>query len=173
MSPTRTPTEEELALAESLFGMIQVLRVVSADAAQRCALGSPERARLLWGLKEGAARAGQLAHRAKISPSTITEVVEGLQADGLVRREPDPNDRRGVRVALTPEGRRFLGRFEHACAIGLADVMSGLTAAQRQRVRAAFNDLREVIGNESFTASSQPESNLRSTKGHKETAHAR
>jgi DNA-binding MarR family transcriptional regulator len=173
MSPTRTPTEEELALAESLFGMIQVLRVVSADAAQRCALGSPERARLLWGLKEGAARAGQLAHRAKISPSTITEVVEGLQADGLVRREPDPNDRRGVRVALTPEGRRFLARFEQACAIGLADVLSGLTAAQRQRIRAAFNDLREVIGNENFTASSQPESNLRSTKGHKETAHAR
>ena len=148
MTPNRTPTEEELALAESLFGMIQVLRVVSADAAQRCDLGSPERARLLWGLKEGAARAGQLAQRAKISPSTITEVVEGLEADGLVRREADPTDRRGVRVALTAEGRRFLGRFEQACAIGLADVLSGLTAAQRQRIRAAFNDLREVVSNE-------------------------
>ena len=174
MSPTRTPTEEELALAESLFGMIQVLRVVSADAAQRCDLGSPERARLLWGLKEGAARAGQLAQRAKISPSTITEVVEGLEADGLVRREADPTDRRGVRVALTSEGRRFLARFEQACAIGLADVLSGLTAAQRQRVRAAFNDLRAVVSDENFTASSQPEASLRSTsKGHKEIAHAR
>ena len=173
MSPTRTPTEEELALAESLFGMIQVLRVVSADAAQRCDLGSPERARLLWGLKEGAARAGQLAQRAKISPSTITEVVEGLQSDGLVRREADPNDRRAVRVALTTEGRRFLGRFEQACAIGLADVLSGLTATQRQRIRAAFNDLRAVVSDESFIASSQTEPSLRTTKGHKEMTHAR
>ena len=173
MSPTRTPTEEELALAESLFGMIQVLRVVSADAAQRCELGSPERGRLLWGLKEAPVRAGQLAQRAKISPSTITEVVEGLEGDGLVRREADPSDRRAVRVALTAEGRRFLGRFEQACAIGLADVLSSLTAAQRQRVRAAFNDLREVVRNESFIASSQAEPSLRTTKGHKEMTHAR
>ena len=78
-----------------------------------------------------------------------------------------------ARVALTSEGRRFLGRFEQACAIGLADVLSGLTAAQRQRIRAAFNDLREVVRNENFTKSSQPESNLRSTKGHKEMTHAR
>ena len=173
MSPTRTPTEEELALAESLFGMIQVLRVVSASAAQRCDLGTPERARLLWGLKDGPARAGQLAQRAKISPSTITEVVEGLESDGLVRRDPDSSDRRGVRVALTSEGRRFLSRFEQACAIGLADVLSGLTGAQRQRIRAAFNDLRAVVSNENFIASSQPESNLRTTKGHKEMTHAR
>jgi DNA-binding MarR family transcriptional regulator len=172
VSPSRTPTEEELALAESLFGMIQVLRVVSADAAQRCDLGSPERARLLWGLKQGPARAGQLAHRAKISPSTITEVVEGLEGDGLVRRETEPSDRRAVRVALTSEGRRFLAKFEQACAIGLADVLSGLTATQRQRVRAAFNDLRDVVRNENFIAPSQPEANLRTTK-HKEFAHAK
>ena len=173
MSPTRTPTEDELALAESLFGMIQVLRVVSADAAQRCELGSPERARLLWGLKEGPVRAGQLAQRAKISPSTITEVVEGLEGDALVRREADPSDRRAVRVALTAEGRRFLAKFEQACAIGLADVLSGLTAAQRQRVRAAFNDLRDVVSSDGFIASSHSETNLRANKTHKEIAHAR
>ena len=67
-----------------------------------------------------------------------------------------------------------LSRFEQACAIGLADVLSGLTAAQRQRIRAAFNDLRAVVSDENFTASSQPEASLRSTsKGHKEIAHAR
>jgi hypothetical protein len=77
-----------------------------------------------------------------------------------------------VRVALTSEGRRFLAKFEQACAIGLADVLSGLTATQRQRVRAAFNDLRDVVRNENFIAPSQPEANLRTTK-HKEFAHAK
>jgi DNA-binding MarR family transcriptional regulator len=145
VTPTRTPTEEELALAQSLFGMFQLLRVVMQRAAQSVELGSAERVRLLLGLKGGACRAGQLALQAKISPSTITEVVEDLVNDGLVRREDDPDDRRAVKVALTSEGRRHLQRFEHAAALALADTLSVLTATQRQRIRAAFNDLREVI----------------------------
>ncbi len=145
MAPTRTPTDEELALADSLFGMFQLFRVVAQRAAQSVDLGSHERARLLLGLKAGACRAGQLAQQSKISPSTITEIVEDLVNDGLVRREDDPDDRRAVRVALTPEGRRHLQRFEHAAAIALGDTLSVLTATQRQRIRAAFNDLREVI----------------------------
>ncbi|MDQ2951586.1 MAG: MarR family transcriptional regulator, partial [Chloroflexota bacterium] len=133
------------ALAESLFGMVQLFRLVAQKAAASVDLGSPERARLLWGLKSGACRAGQLAQQSKISPSTITEIVEGLETDGLVRRESDPSDRRAVRVALTAEGRRHLQRFEHAAAVVLAESLSVLTAQQRQRIKTAFNDLKEVI----------------------------
>ena len=145
MTPTRIPTDEELALAESLFGMFQLFRSVAQRAAQAVDVGSGERARILWGLKAGACRAGHLAHQAKIAPSTITEIVESLEGDGLVRRETDPDDRRAVRVALTADGRRQLQRFEHAAAVALADSLSSLTAPQRQRIRAAFNDLRTAI----------------------------
>ena len=145
MSPTRAATEEELALAESVFGLFQLFRSVAQRAAQSVDVGSGERARILWGLKAGACRAGQLAQHAKISPSTITEIVEGLEGDGLVRREGDPDDRRVVRVALTAEGRRHLHRFENAAAVALGESLASLTAAQRQRIRAAFADLREAI----------------------------
>ena len=118
-------------------------------------------------------RAGWLAQRAKLSPSSITELVEGMEREGMVRREPDPEDRRAVRVNLTPEGRRQLQRFEQTAAVALADALASLTAAQRQRVRAAFNDLRHVIVNEPFMSGSHPEINLRQTRGHKETANAR
>ncbi len=145
MSPSRAPTDEELALAESMFGMFQLLRSVAQRAAQSVDLGSGERARLLWGLKTGACRAGQLALQAKISPSTITEIVEGLERDGFVRREGDPDDRRAVRVALTAEGRRHLQRFEHAAAVALGESLASLTVAQRARIRAAFSDLRQAV----------------------------
>ncbi len=145
MSPTRTPTDEELALAEGLWGLVGLFKMVAQRAAQTVELGSPERARLLYGLKAGACRAGVLAHQAKISPSTITEVVEGLEQDGLVRREADASDRRAVRVTLTGEGRRHLQRFEHAEAIALAEVLQGLSPTQRQHIKTAFADLREVI----------------------------
>ena len=145
MPVTRTPSDEELALAESVFGMFQLFRSVAQRAAQAVDLGSGERARILWGLKAGARRAGQLAHQAKISPSTITEIVEGLETDGLVRRETDTSDRRAVNVALTADGRRQLQRFENAAAIALAESLASLTAAQRLRIRQAFADLRQAI----------------------------
>jgi len=145
MPVTRTPSDEELALAESVFGMFQLFRSVAQRAAQAVDLGSGERARILWGLKAGACRAGQLALQAKISPSTITEIVEGLETDGLVRRETDTSDRRAVNVALTADGRRQLQRFENAAAIALAESLASLTAAQRLRIRQAFADLRQAI----------------------------
>jgi len=89
-----------------------------------------------------------------------------------VRRESDADDRRAVRVALTAEGRKQLHQFELACAASLAERLAPLTATQRQRIRAAFEDLREVIVTKNFMPSSQADANLRpSTR--KEAVHAR
>ena len=172
MSPTRTPSEEELALAEAVFGMFSLFKNVSIDAAQVCSVGSPERGRMLWSLKAGPVRAGWLAQVAKLSPSAVTEALEGLERDRLVRREPDPDDRRAVRVALTAEGRRQLQQFEHACAASLAARLAPLTATQRQHIRTAFNDLRELIVTKNFIESSRTDTTLRATT-RKEAAHAR
>jgi len=172
MSPTRTLTADELALAEAVFGMLSLFKNVALDASEKCSVGSPERGRLLWSLKAGPVRAGWLAQVTKLSPSAITETVEGLERERLVRRESDADDRRAVRVALTAEGRKQLHQFELACAASLAERLAPLTATQRQRIRAAFEDLREVIVTKNFMPSSQADANLRpSTR--KEAVHAR
>src|SRR5262245_18283359 len=49
---------------------------------------------------------GQLAERLACVKSNITQLVDRLEADGLVRRLPDVQDRRSKRAAITPEGRR-------------------------------------------------------------------
>lgn len=55
--------------------------------------------------QEGAPMAlSELAARQNCVRSNITQLVDRLEDDGLVRREPDPADRRGVRAVLTPEG---------------------------------------------------------------------
>ena len=171
MSHPRTPNDEELELAEAIFGMFSLFKQITFDAAQTTDVGSPERARILWTLKGGPVRAGGLATLARLSPSAITETVEGLERDGLVRRETDPADRRAVRVALTADGKRQLQRFEAGCASALADRLAPLTTAQRQRIKAAMNELRDILRN-SFTSTSQPEVTLRTAK-HKEALHVR
>jgi DNA-binding MarR family transcriptional regulator len=47
---------------------------------------------------------GALAEGQRCARSNITQIVDRLEAEGLVRRVNDPNDRRGVRAELTPAG---------------------------------------------------------------------
>ncbi len=46
-----------------------------------------------------------LAERSACVRSNITQLIDRLEADGLVRRVDDPRDRRSVRAELTAEGR--------------------------------------------------------------------
>src|SRR6266851_10466830 len=48
---------------------------------------------------------GQLADRLACVKSNVTQLVDRLEADGLVTRAPDPNDRRSRLAVITPAGR--------------------------------------------------------------------
>lgn len=59
-------------------------------------------------------RASELAQHLRIAPRSATEVVDGLEAKGLVERRPDPADRRATRVVLTADGRALSDRLRQA-----------------------------------------------------------
>src|SRR5512135_2610723 len=52
---------------------------------------------------------GQLAERIACVKSNVTQLVDRLEAEGLVVREIDPLDRRIVRAVITAAGRRRFG----------------------------------------------------------------
>jgi DNA-binding MarR family transcriptional regulator len=47
---------------------------------------------------------GELASAQHLVPRTVTGLIDNLERDGLVRRVPDPSDRRSVRAQLTRAG---------------------------------------------------------------------
>ena len=49
---------------------------------------------------------GRLLRETMVTSGTMTNRVDRLTARGFVERYPDPDDRRGVLVQLTPEGKR-------------------------------------------------------------------
>jgi len=55
-------------------------------------------------LPDHAARPRDLNHLLLLSQPSVSRLIERLAARGLVTKEPDPNDRRGVVVALTEAG---------------------------------------------------------------------
>lgn len=57
---------------------------------------------------EDGLRPGEVAKRLHVTPATVTSVVDTLERNGHVRREPSHRDRRGVMLRITDSGRRLL-----------------------------------------------------------------
>jgi len=77
----------------------------------------------------------RLAERLSCVKSNITQLIDRLEADGLVERVDDPKDRRSVLAAMTREGRR---RYE----IG----GQALTAAEKEILKAFKEGELELLG---------------------------
>jgi DNA-binding MarR family transcriptional regulator len=59
-------------------------------------------------LEPGGMAQAALVARMGLTKQAVQQLVDGLEADGIVRREPDPEDGRGKRVVYTPRGRAAL-----------------------------------------------------------------
>jgi DNA-binding MarR family transcriptional regulator len=64
-------------------------------------------------------RMAELADRVLLSRSGLTRLIDRLQAEGLVRREPSPDDARGTFTVLTLAG---VGRLRAAAPVHLAGI---------------------------------------------------
>ncbi len=60
---------------------------------------------------QGSLSPSDLAERTGVTRATITGVLDGLEREGLIQREPDSNDRRSQVVRLTDKARSFLHDF--------------------------------------------------------------
>jgi DNA-binding MarR family transcriptional regulator len=64
---------------------------------------------------------GELAAAEQIRPPSLTPIVRALQAEGLVKRQRDENDRRVVQIQATAKGRRILQQGRGRRVAMLAD----------------------------------------------------
>ena len=94
---------------------------------------------------EDGAAAGALADRLKVTPSTLTRIVDRLVRQGLVRREPDHGDRRLVRHYLSANGARTVEELERGARARMNEVMERLTNAQLERLVLALSDLTDAL----------------------------
>lgn len=79
---------------------------------------------------DGASTPAELAHRASVTTATMTGLLDGLEAQGLVRREHRSDDRRSVRIELTPRATALLERFLPRHFEGIESIMKALTKGE-------------------------------------------
>ncbi len=76
-----------------------------------------------------------LAGSAGVSARNVTGLIDTLERDGLVRRTPDPVDRRSVRAEITDAGRDWLESFRKPSELAMTALFHGFTPDELNRLR--------------------------------------
>jgi DNA-binding MarR family transcriptional regulator len=119
-----------MELAELLTHTMRRLRRGTREALAPLGLSGSD-ARVIRLLADGPLRMAAIAERLAVVPRTATDMVDRVEAAGLVARRADPDDRRSVLVELTLPGRRLLHRLETARRESAAQVFVELTPGRR------------------------------------------
>jgi DNA-binding MarR family transcriptional regulator len=88
----------------------------------------------------------ELAAIEGINPTLLSRIVAKLEADQLVTRTPDAEDRRVAHVVLTAKGRRRHEQIRNARTDAVSLAIDGLTNAERRALAAALPVLESLAG---------------------------
>lgn len=104
----------------------------------------------LWALDEVARadglRVGELARRLRVHQTTASNLLNRLEAAGLVRKGRSPDDQRIVHIHLSAAGRRALRGAAVPARGLLPNVLDGMTPAQLRKVHAGLAVLVDCMG---------------------------
>jgi DNA-binding MarR family transcriptional regulator len=157
------PVEEAARQWESHFGpesAVESMRAVtSLMRAQQLVLGTLDTVLRRYGLtfaryealvlltftRTGALPLGKMGERLQVHPTSVTSIVRRLERDGLVRRNPHPEDGRGVLAAVTDDGRAVVDAATKEL-VGIRFGLEALDEAGRSSVHELLTRIRRDAG---------------------------
>jgi DNA-binding MarR family transcriptional regulator len=137
------PTDTDLAvpLYVAIGRLVRALR----QEAPRADIGPGGLSVLVVLDGQGPQRVGALADAVAVTAPSMTRIVNALEAEGLVAREPDADDGRAQVVAMTPAGRSLLTSGRAVKVAALRRRLADLSPEERARLEAALPAL-ELMG---------------------------
>ncbi len=139
--PPDIPAAEE-GLSEAFWAVARELRHRSREALAPWDI-TPSQSRAVGVLlRHEPMRLRDLAEHLRIAARSATEVVDDLEARGLVERRPDPHDRRATLARLTAPGRDLAAAIRGARATESESFFAGLSATDRADLARILRSLR-------------------------------
>jgi DNA-binding MarR family transcriptional regulator len=150
--PDSGDTPKSAAILERLF-QLGVVLTASMDAGLAERGLTRARAEVLWQLQRQPKRTQrELSQLLRCTPRNVTDLVDALEASGLVAREPHPTDRRATLVTLTRRGKSEVARLQAGSQALAGTLFDGLSSADRSRFEAVLDLVLKRLGE----ASSRP-----------------
>ena len=74
----------------------------------------------------------KLAELVGVEPMTMVRILDRMEADGLLERRPDPEDRRARRLYLTRKAKPVLDEIWHLAELTRAEMFAGISRQERE-----------------------------------------
>ena len=87
-------------------------------------------------------RMSALSRYLMVTGGNVTGLTDELEKDGMVQRDAEPGDRRSVRVALTPKGRKVFERMASEHEGWVVELFGGVAEADRHQLYELLGRLR-------------------------------
>jgi len=126
---------------QSLRRIFKALQDYSQEVSSSFGITGPQ----LWALKtlsrhDGLAL-GDLSRQMYLHPSTITGVIDRLERKGYVARDRDRNDRRVVKVKLTPAGEELVAKAPNPVQ---GKMIYGLRKMKKSELTVIYESVRKL-----------------------------
>jgi DNA-binding MarR family transcriptional regulator len=116
--------------AGSMVRLTFLVQNIYAEVGQGCGL-TVAQSLLLCALNDRSVGMAELSTTLGLEKSSLTGLVDRAEQRGMVAREPDPSDRRAVKVGLTPAGAEAGRRFHERLTGRLDGVLGELSTTDR------------------------------------------
>lgn len=101
---------------------------------------------LAWIAHDGALSQADLACRLKVEAPTIVGILDRMERDGWIVREPDPNDRRRKIIRATPRVQPYWERMVACARTVRARMIAGMNDDEIARVRLLIERMLDNLG---------------------------
>ena len=116
--------------------------------------GQPKVLRCLTAL--GPCSQKTLADYCEVDPAAICRMLDSMERDGFLRRQPSPTDRRSGTVVLTEQGREAFARWEAQCITLESAMLQGFTPEERQQLAGFLARAYRNVGGRLLTEEEAP-----------------
>ncbi|HEY4020628.1 MAG TPA: MarR family transcriptional regulator [Pseudonocardiaceae bacterium] len=121
----------EIGVVAGLVRSSFLVNAVYAESGREHGL-TPQQGQLLCVLMAQPYGMTELGSVLGLAKSSLTGLVDRTERNGLVRREPDPQDARAVRIVLTARGAKLAEEFYAETCVRVDRLTVGLSPAERK-----------------------------------------
>lgn len=140
---TSVRTTEDNAAASAL--RVTIARIYRALRLSTTSGITPSQGSVLFRIEQSEpVRMGVLAHHERITPATLSKVVDSLESLGLVERVPDPLDGRVTLLKVSRAGRDFTEAQRRASTRALEQALAELTPSDRDALLHSMSSLERL-----------------------------
>ena len=141
--PKQVNRDSEISeIMQSLRRIIRTIQDYYQEVFNKYGITGPQ----LWALKtiyqEGSLTQGELSQMMYLHPSTITGVIDRLGKKGYVLRDRNQQDRRVVKVMLTPMGKKLVKKAPNPVQ---GKMIYGLRKLNKKEIQLIYHSMQKLV----------------------------